>query len=283
MIYDVGLSNNQWGEAISTAVYLKNRSLTKSLNGITPYESDTGIKPDLRNLPRFGYVVYHYNKDPKRTKLSNQGIKCIFLDYEGRDQYSLWDPATHKVIRSSHVDWDKLEAPSSILPLGEVELEWYDTDSETNPSSYISSAFINFSESNGSDKGKADNGDHNIAMNTPLENSSVSASSSLFSRSQTPTFPESPDTAELEQLVQSGRPKQSITKPIDYARLNDPWNQHLRDENRTETGNKPKRGFAVRACKINVGSDTPQNNQEAIQCAEKNQWVEAMKKEFDSH
>ena len=31
-----GLPNNQWGKAISTAVYLENRSPTKSLKGITP-------------------------------------------------------------------------------------------------------------------------------------------------------------------------------------------------------------------------------------------------------
>ena len=82
-------------------------------------------------------MAYHHNEDPKRSKLSDQGIKCVFLGYEGRNQYRLWDPAAHKVVRSSHVDWDKLEALSSILPLGEVELEWYDTDSEPTPSSHI--------------------------------------------------------------------------------------------------------------------------------------------------
>ncbi len=64
--------------------------------------------------------------------------------------------------------------PSSILPLGEVELERYDTDRETSPSSHIWSASINFSGSNRSDKGTVDNGNHNIATDTPLENASIS-------------------------------------------------------------------------------------------------------------
>ena len=85
MLYNADLSNNSWGEAISTAVYLKNRSPTKSLKEITPYESDTGGKPDRSNLRRFDCVAYHHNKDPKRTKLNNQGIKCVFLGYEGRN------------------------------------------------------------------------------------------------------------------------------------------------------------------------------------------------------
>ena len=171
------------------------------LKEITPYESDTGGKPDLSNLRRFGCVAYHHNKDPKRSKLSDQGIKCVFLGYEGHNQYKLWDPAAHKVFRSCHVDWDELAAPSSILPLGEVELEWYDTNSETTQSSHIWSASTNFSGSNGSDRGTVDNGDHNIAIDTPLENATISTSFSLSSHSQTPTLPESPSIAELEQLV----------------------------------------------------------------------------------
>lgn len=89
ILYDVGLPNNQWSEAISTAVYLKNRNSTKSLKEITPYGSNIGGKPDLNNLDRFGYMAYHYNKDPKCTKLSNHGIKFVFLGYEGRNQYKL--------------------------------------------------------------------------------------------------------------------------------------------------------------------------------------------------
>ena len=83
--------------------------------------------------------------------------------------------------------------------------------------------------------------------------------------------------------MQSGRPKRSTAKPTDYAQLNNPWNSRLRDDNQAEASTEPKRGFAVRACKMNVESNTLQNYQEVLQCAEKDQWVEAMKEEFDSH
>ncbi len=207
----------------------------------------------------------------------------MFLGYEGRNQYKLWDPSAHKVICSSHVNWDELEALSSLLPLGEVELEWYDTDNGANLSSQIWSASSNFSGSNGSDKDIVDDGDHNIATDTPLENASINTSSSLSSRSQTLTLPESQDIADQEPVVHSERPKRSTTTPTNYAQLNDPWNNCLRKNNQAEASNEPRRRFALRACKINVGSDTPQNYQQAIQCAEKDQWEEAMKKEFDSH
>ena len=165
LLYDAGLSNNQWGKAISTAVYLKNRSQTKSLKRINPYESDTGGKPDLSTWRNFGYVAYNHNDDPKRRKFRNQGIQCVFLDYEGRNQYRLWDFMAHKVVQSSHADREKLEAPS-ILSLGQVELELYDSDSEIDLSSHIWSAFTKFFRSNGSDRGTVDDGDHNIAIDT---------------------------------------------------------------------------------------------------------------------
>lgn len=101
-------------------------------------------------------------------------------------------------------------------------------------------------------------------MDTPLKNISISVSSFLFSRSQTPTFPKALDLAKPKQFMQSGRPKQSTTRPTNYAWLNDPWNQRLKDENQAKASINPKWGFAVRACKINVGSDTPQNYQDAI-------------------
>ena len=83
--------------------------------------------------------------------------------------------------------------------------------------------------------------------------------------------------------MHSGRPKQSTNKPTNYAQLNDLWNNHLRNNNQAEANNEPRRELGVRACKINMGSDTPLNYQQAIQSAEKDQWEEAMKEELDSH
>ncbi len=59
IIYGAELLNNQWGEAISTAIYLKNRSPTKLLPCITYYKLNTGSKPDLCHLHIFGCFCYH--------------------------------------------------------------------------------------------------------------------------------------------------------------------------------------------------------------------------------
>jgi hypothetical protein len=45
-----GLSSSYWAEAIHSAIYLRNRSPTSSLDGITPYESFYGFKPKVKHL-----------------------------------------------------------------------------------------------------------------------------------------------------------------------------------------------------------------------------------------
>lgn len=112
---------------------------------------------------------------------------------------------------------EKILAPFYILPLEKVELEWYGTDNETSPSLHIWSTSTKFSKSNKSKRGTVDNGDHNIALDTLLENAFISASLSLSSCSQTPILSEFPSTMQPEQLTQSGRLKHLTAKPTDYA------------------------------------------------------------------
>ena len=51
-------------EALSTAVYLKNRSLTKALGSLTPYEAWSGIKPSVDYFKVFGCAAYaHISKE----------------------------------------------------------------------------------------------------------------------------------------------------------------------------------------------------------------------------
>jgi hypothetical protein len=47
-----------WGEAARHANYLKNRLPTTALDGMTPFEAWHGHRPDVRDLRRFGSIVY---------------------------------------------------------------------------------------------------------------------------------------------------------------------------------------------------------------------------------
>ena len=59
-----------WGEAVKHAVYLKNRTSTKSLNGKTPYEVYFGKKPNITNLHEFGCKVWVH--DTSGSKLDSR-------------------------------------------------------------------------------------------------------------------------------------------------------------------------------------------------------------------
>ena len=58
MLHASGLPKFLWGEVVMHAVYLKNRTSTKSLNGKTPFEAFHGLKPNLSGLPEFGCRVW---------------------------------------------------------------------------------------------------------------------------------------------------------------------------------------------------------------------------------
>jgi hypothetical protein len=54
-----------WGEAVVTAVYLLNRSPTKSVDGQAPYEVWHGVKLSVHHLRTFGCVA-HVKQGNKR-------------------------------------------------------------------------------------------------------------------------------------------------------------------------------------------------------------------------
>uniref|UniRef100_A0A1X7V394 Retroviral polymerase SH3-like domain-containing protein n=1 Tax=Amphimedon queenslandica TaxID=400682 RepID=A0A1X7V394_AMPQE len=81
-----------WAEAISTAVYIRNRCPTKAVEGMTPYEAFTGIKPSVSHLRIFGCAAYSQKAKDKRKKLDSKFHKLILLGYaDNRKAYHLRD------------------------------------------------------------------------------------------------------------------------------------------------------------------------------------------------
>jgi len=75
MLADSRLPQRFWAEALSTKVYLVNRSPTKALEGITPHEAWSGIKPDVSSLCVFGCSVYAHVPKVERHKLDSKTRK----------------------------------------------------------------------------------------------------------------------------------------------------------------------------------------------------------------
>jgi hypothetical protein len=105
------ISNAFWVEAINTVVYLKNRSPTRCLDNVTPFEALNGSKPTVHNLKVFGCKAFAHIPKENRRKLDAKAIKCIFIGYCYEFKaYKLFDPATHKVFASRDVLFHEQEA-----------------------------------------------------------------------------------------------------------------------------------------------------------------------------
>ncbi len=67
-------------EAINTAAYLRNRSPTVAVKGVTPYKCLFGKKPDVSNLKVFGCVAFSHIPEKQRKKFDENSRKVVFVD-----------------------------------------------------------------------------------------------------------------------------------------------------------------------------------------------------------
>lgn len=66
-----------WAEALTTAVYVKNRSPAASLENLTPYEALFKLKPSVGHFKIFGSVCYIHVPKDERLKLDFKSVKCV--------------------------------------------------------------------------------------------------------------------------------------------------------------------------------------------------------------
>ena len=73
MLHHAELPKSLWGEAALFAVWLKNRTSTKALGDITPFEKFNKFKPDLSGVPEWGQHVWAHSTNG--TKLDARGVE----------------------------------------------------------------------------------------------------------------------------------------------------------------------------------------------------------------
>ena len=92
MLHDAGLPKSLWAEAFRTATYVRNRTLTKALDGRTPYEMLYDVMPDLAELHAFSAPCAIVSLSEKLKKLDDWASMCVFVGYKyGGGGYRVWD------------------------------------------------------------------------------------------------------------------------------------------------------------------------------------------------
>ena len=110
MLIDARLPKKFWAESLSTAVYLRNRSPTKTVVGMTPFEAWYGYKPDVSHLRVFGCTVYTHIEKDERSKFDSKAKRCFLLGYGTETKgYRLYDVEKKRVIHSRNVVFKESE------------------------------------------------------------------------------------------------------------------------------------------------------------------------------
>ena len=108
MLFGSHLPQRFWAEALTTAVYLRNRSPTKGNEGSTPHEALMNVKPKVNHLRVFGCVAYSHISKEERHKLDPKAKKCVLLGYGMATKgYRLYDINERRVFYSRDVIFDE--------------------------------------------------------------------------------------------------------------------------------------------------------------------------------
>ena len=70
-----------WADAVSTSVYVQNRSPHRVFKNKTLEEAFTGVNPDVIHLRISGCSVYIHVPKEKRSKLESSRKKGTFVEY----------------------------------------------------------------------------------------------------------------------------------------------------------------------------------------------------------
>jgi len=120
MLFGANLPNKLWTEAVSTAVYLKNRLPHSSLRGdITPHEMWFGTKPSLSHLRVFGCAAHAHIPEERRKKygvgkVNHRSVHTYFVGYDKSEViYKIWHPSNNSVQGWQRAEQDERAARAS--------------------------------------------------------------------------------------------------------------------------------------------------------------------------
>lgn len=116
MLLASNLKHVFWNEAILTANYLKNRSITSAVGKQFLSKTPAGIwfnkKPNLSHLRIFGSECFNHIPKVNRSKFEQKSTKCLMLGYAvSMGSYRLWDSSKSKLVVGRHVTFNE----SSVL------------------------------------------------------------------------------------------------------------------------------------------------------------------------
>ena len=104
MMFHMNVPKRFWSDAVMSACYLINRTPTKVLNDLSPFEVLNKSKPSLDHLRVFGCICFVLVPGEQRNKLDARSSKAMLIGYSPTQKgYKCYDPVARRVLISRDV------------------------------------------------------------------------------------------------------------------------------------------------------------------------------------
>lgn len=112
MLIQSQLHESHWEDAIRTACYVLNRTLSTKNTEKTPYEQVIGKKPTLQHVRIFGSKAFAHITNGQGKKFDDKATECILVGFDAHSKnYILYDPAEGKYhYQAKHVNFIETNA-----------------------------------------------------------------------------------------------------------------------------------------------------------------------------
>ena len=127
LLHTSGLPKFLWGEAACHIVWLKNRTPTKVLGGLTPYEVAFSKRPNLGDVQEWGSNVYVQIEGESKLHSQVEQCKWMGIDDKSLNAYHVYWPRKHSVTIKRNVSWrpcaphiiegedDEIQVPNAVI------------------------------------------------------------------------------------------------------------------------------------------------------------------------
>lgn len=247
MLHESGLPPSLWAEAVNTAAYIRNRSPTKVLGEVTPYEKWYSKKPSVAHFKTFGCDAVVLQKQRTGGKLEPKGLKMKFVGYENFSKgYRLFNTERREIVKARDVIFF------------ESSFENAESTSKT-----VDELNVNiFYPANEIDGGDASN---DVATDDVQQDDNFETASEEETQYESETEIEQSDaggTQSNETQLKRGRGRPKLI--------------------RTKMKGRPRKVYVTDRELLNTIVEDPQTLKEALKSDEADEWKKAMNAEYQS-
>lgn len=265
MLFDAELPKSYWAEAMNMAAYLKNRSISASLNNHTPYELFHGKRADMSDLRIFGTTVMVHKPKQLRRKLDANSIKMVFVGYDSdRKGYRCVDRSNGKLCISRDIIFHESDAPQKMSLNMDSEEEEIENDE-------LNESFTTVSQS--------ECGDESSERNDELNNTITGAAPSNEKGNSNESSGENAKNLG-EEKTPSPPDRRSLDPDFETGAKND-GNEATPMPRSSSRNRKTVRPFQLNACFALFTE--PTTAKEALSDENAEKWKAAMDSEMNAH